>query len=90
MIFLTVILSTSHLHLAGRQGQFARAAKVNGCYPLLNQVSEVAVVGGWKEGGRSSVVRSEEYKYCERFVGQHQARYVSVSFISWKNDEETM
>jgi len=52
MIFLTVILSTSNHHLAGRKGQFARAAKENGCYPILNQVAEVAVVGDWKEGGR--------------------------------------
>ena len=37
MSFLTLILSTSHHHLAARNMQFNRAALENGNYPKKNQ-----------------------------------------------------
>ena len=40
--------------------QFARAAKENGCYPLLNQIAEVALVGDWDDRGHSGMTRSSE------------------------------
>jgi hypothetical protein len=82
MIFLTVILSTSNHHLAGRKGQFARAAKENGCYPILNQVAEVAVVGDWKEGGRSSARKSGEYICCDN-VASHYIKPGTSAFLSF-------
>jgi hypothetical protein len=72
MSFLTVILSTSHHHLAGRQGQFARAAKENGRYPRLNQVAEVAILGDWEEFGKSSSPKfSTEYTLCNNIVSRN-------------------
>ena len=69
MIFLTVVLSTSHHHLAGHQMQFARAAKENGRYPRLNKVAEVAILGDWEEFGQSSIrspKHSTEYDLCHK------------------------
>ena len=71
MIFLTVILSTSHHHLAGRQGQFSRAAKETGCYPLLNQIAEVALVGDWDDRGHSGMSRSSENDLCHNVAGRN-------------------
>ena len=72
--FLTVILSTSHHHLAGRQGQFARAANENGRYPRQNQVAEVAILGDWEELGQSSIrspKRSAEYDLCHIILSRN-------------------
>ena len=72
--FLTVILSTSHHHLAGQQMQFARAAKENGRYPRLNQVAEVAILGDWEELGQSSIrspKRSAEYDLCHIILSRN-------------------
>ena len=84
MSFLTVILSTSHHHLAGRKMQFGRAAKENGCYPLLNQVAEVAIVGGWEECGRSSMrtPRSAENELCHNVVTRN-IRPGTSAFLSF-------
>jgi hypothetical protein len=74
--FLTVILSTSHHHLAGHQMQFARAAKENGRYPRLNKVAEVAILGDWEEFGRSlirSPEHSEQYTLCNNVASRNIA-----------------
>ena len=76
--FLTVILSTSHHHLAGRQGQFARAANENGRYPRQNQVAEVAILGDWEERGLSSIRKSAEYVMCNTIVTKNIPRGTST------------
>jgi hypothetical protein len=78
--FITVILSTSHHHLAGWQGQFARAAIENGMYPRLNQVAEVAILGDWEEHGLSSIrsPKFAEYGICMNIVTRNIARGTST------------